>query len=404
MGYIPPEYQELQKKTDTLITTFNNLSRRYIPAKYDELRKKVGGLEGKYNEKAPKKSGFFISTNKELRRDQTACINQLLPKLPTEGTPTILNQSQNVLLGAIFYRYKRLDNSYSQPYAFFGYNAKNSCTLFQVLEEEFKLDKLDDETLATCCEAYKTYLEQPDLTVENKTVGDQFPYIQEDPDFYINLKEIIVTARQKALPITRQLHVISFVESVAQSLRETDKAIADILPKFSKMVIGKFTKESFLTRDNLLELINSFQPTMSETSKEILKLSLPERVLPQGVPIPSSEMTRYIGFQDYLSQALTINSTYTLLGAYVMALGRCNSHTPKLKDVLNSGINSMVENLLDDTAKELSLTAFKNYVEIPGRPQLNCKAWSDDTGEEHMKMDLDIRHNKLKQVSEVLAF
>lgn len=93
MPYTPPEYQEFLINTDNLLTLFNNLSQRYIPDKYEDLRKKVAFLEEKYNDKSQQKSGILVSTNAELRRDQTACITQLLPKLPLEGSTQVIKQA-----------------------------------------------------------------------------------------------------------------------------------------------------------------------------------------------------------------------------------------------------------------------------------------------------------------------
>ncbi|STX47994.1 Uncharacterised protein [Legionella hackeliae] len=228
MGYELPRYRDLHNKAIKLHNSFNELINRYIPPTYEQIRQKVNSLEEKYNEKVRKKSGFFVNTTPDLRRDQVACISQLLPKLPQEGTVQLLNNAQNILLGAVLYRYQRIILSYNSKFLFYlGYSADNSCVKL-ILEEEFEFEKqkLDAETIATCCEAYKAYLEQEDVSSDKKKkVADQFPYIQEDTEFFSKLKEIIVHARVKARPITIQLQVIVLCSQLQQHSGEWMKLL-----------------------------------------------------------------------------------------------------------------------------------------------------------------------------------
>ncbi|WED43803.1 hypothetical protein [Legionella cardiaca] len=404
MGYELPEYAELQKRTNSLLSLFNNLCGRYIPVSYEKLREKVTTLEAKYDLKAEKKTGWLVSTNKELRRDQVACINQLLPKLPTKGSSEELDNAHSILLGAIFYRGKRLEISYAaKTYGFFGYTAENCCAFYQVLLEEFNLKTVDDETLAKCCGDYQAYLKQPDINSgKSKTVGEQFPYIQEDPDFYKHLQEIVTTAKLKAEPITRQLRVIAFVQSVAKSLLERDREVANVLPGVIKEVTKAIKEKHVLSHEDLVEVIASISPKIPQITQEILKISLPAQAEENSVEWNNKKFP--LSFEDYFSQVLTINSSYTLLGAYVMALGQCNAKTPKLRDALNASINSVMQNQLDNDSRLMGLKLLKKYISIPDNcPNVNFSAWNADTGEASMKMDLDIRLTALEVPSTVKA-
>lgn len=302
------------------------------------------------------------------------------------------------MYGAIFYRYRRLEISYDRKaYKFFGYNTKVS-SLSQVLNETFKLEKnLDEETLATCCEAYKAYLLQPDNLEGHKIVADQFPYIKNDPKFLTNLNEIISIARTRAKPLTRQLLVISFVQSVGQLLQETDKKLLILLPQVIQLVTDQREKKELLRREDILELINS-QLVAEENLKKVLTLSLPEELGLEGVLVNGSY---YLSFQDYLLQAININSKYTLLGAYVIALSRCNFKMTNLRDALNISINSILSNQLDDEAKDLGLNALKNYISCFDKPNLDCRSWDEEKGGEFLMRDLEIRQNNLRKISPV---
>lgn len=398
MGYKPLEYQKLQMETDTLLSSFNNLCRRYIPLTYDKLRERVSLLESKYEGIKNKWTSNF-----NLRRHQLACIDQLLSKLPEKGSFEVINQAQNIQLGAIFYRYKRIELSYSpylyKPYFFLSKGPKNSA-LFQILQKEFNLDQLDDETLATCCEAYKSYLEQADNSIEGggRKIGDLFPYIQKDPDFYINLNKIITDARRRAAPITFQLHVIAFVQSVSKALQKTDKIILKILPQLVTSALQQLEKEPSLTRQHLIGLLALIQSSPEEeVATEVLKMILPKEIFSEGV-ILNDTPEEMIPFSDYLYQALNVSSNYTLLGAYVLALNKCTSNTSQVRDALNAAINSMGSNQLDDKSKILALTALKRYTDIQGIPALDCRAWRDEV-EGYMKMDLDNQLNQLRNAS-----
>ncbi|KTD24765.1 Uncharacterised protein [Legionella lansingensis] len=401
MGYIVPEYSDLQKKTDDLEDYFNRLCKRYISLRYEELRSKVTALEKKYDEKITKKTSWFSFSNPELRRDQTACIAQLLPKLPEAGEKEQINLAQNILQGAIFYRYKRITVSYQGvAYSFLGYTPENSA-LSRTLEEEFHLLELDDETLATCCEAYLAYLRQPDKSRTNKKVGDLFPYIQEDGEFYKKLEQVITVAKIGAQAIRQQLQIIAFVKSVAHALRETDKGVDDIFTELSEVVLEKLKAEPYLTKQDIVSLLRSKKTPKNQIFVEIFILSLPRQgVTKSGVQIEEDWIKP---FKDYMVEALSITSNYVLIGSYVMALSLCKTERPKLKDALNHTLGAKGVNQLDDDTIALALEAFKTYVEIPGRPAMDCKAWNLDTGEEHMRQDLIELYNRVMKRTASLA-
>ncbi|ASQ45425.1 hypothetical protein [Legionella clemsonensis] len=414
MGYKLPGYRYLHNNTNILHDTFNKLINRYIPPTYEQVRQKVSSFPEKYNEKVNKKSGLLVNTTRGLRLDQSACISLLLPKLPEEGSVQEINQAHNILLGAVIYRFLRIKKSYKPKYySYFGYSPKDSCT-YQILEEDFEFDKqqLDAETIATCCEAYLAYLEQEVVTTIGKKqkVGDQFPYIKEDVDFYKNLKAIIRDARAIAQPITAQLKIISFVQSVAVSFRTMDNNALEVLPKLSSVVSNKLKKSPAqeLTSEDVAELLDTIHPAVNEAAKETLKLVLPDMVTSKGVftkviisnssPIRTED--KYLSFQDYVQEALIMNSQYALLGAYILALSRSEADKPELKDALNHAIAAQGVNQLDEKTKKWGLVAFHNYVTIPGIPAINYKCWHADTGYEHMDKELQQQLNKLSRLKE----
>lgn len=144
MGYKPPGYRDLHTNTNMLHDYFNKLINRYIPPSYEQMRQKISSLETKYNSKIRKKSGLLVSTTPELRRDQVACIYQLLSKLQLEGEVPKINNMQRILLGAVIYRYLRIKKSYGDGwglYSMFGYTPDDNCTIYQILEEDFEFKK-----------------------------------------------------------------------------------------------------------------------------------------------------------------------------------------------------------------------------------------------------------------------
>jgi hypothetical protein len=398
MVYSPPAYPLLQTKTENLQGYFNNISNRYLPDKLEILTTKAKALETKYKNKVKNTETWFKICNKELRLDQAACIGSLVDLLPMKGDKKALNDAQMILLGAIFYRFKRIAFSYQSSYFFTDPNAS---VFYRILREDFHLDKLDDETLATCCEAYQNYLKTP-YAPENKNegeiVGDLFPYIKNDCDFYLNLEQIVNEAKINAQPIRIQLQVLSFISSVADALKQTDADIFSCLPHLSQIISTILEEKTSLPTDQIIVLARGMKPKPTERTLAVLKLCLPAHISNKKLQLidgTTLEMT----FENYVHQALEISSHYTLLGAYLMALGRCTPETRNLKSTLNDALETKGNNQLDDSTRELALTALKNYMAIPHdlRPVLDCKTWDPDGGEDHMIRDLD---NRLRQLVE----
>ncbi|RMX15281.1 hypothetical protein EAS68_12765 [Legionella jordanis] len=403
MGYQMLNYTIFKKNTEELLQKFNNYCQRYPTVNYEVLRQKVSGLQEKYIAKSQKgKSGYFSSSDTRLRCDQLACISQLLPKLPdpkTEKDEEKLESAEQILLGAIIFRYLRIKKSYENPFSFF--KTEEDSYTFQVLDEEFDFkNKLDEETIVSCCEAYQRYLLQS-LPTGNQNVGDQFPYIVKNKQkFYKNLSEIINERKPQAQLIRAQLNVIDFVYSVYESLEKTEEAVCAVLPKFKAMVWLKLEEleregnsKGYLTYEELIVLAKSLKPAPEECALAGLILLFPAKISKDKIEALETGVVGNISFDKYFEHAFAIRNNYCLLGAYIMALGLCDSGTEKLLIALNGAINVLGENQLDLYTTGMALKALSDYTRLPvsARLTFRCQSWSRVRGEELMLQDLDNR-------------
>lgn len=397
MGYTPPTYRDLQKATNLLQQSFNRLSSRYIPPDYQSLRNKADKLKEKYLEKVKEKSSWRLYTPKPdpTRLDQIACIAQLLNNLPENPRDTDeTNSAQCVLLGALFYRLLRIDYSY-EGYSFFGSTEKDSAlheVIIELLSINEVANKLDAQTVATCCAAYRDYLKQ-------EKVSEKYSYIAKDSKFFTKLKTIIDVAQINAKPVEKQLQSLVFIQSIAQSLETNDKSFLDTLALLSKSISNKLKSIESLNRANVIELMNALKPAVSIIVKQLI-----EDLLPPDLSINNRGEVASAGenkgpFQEFMAASLVINSKYTLLGAYVLSLSQCTMDTPHLTSALNNSIGVQLENQLDDEKRELALTALENFMELPGELKVDFKAWG---GSEFMKGELTRQLTALKQSSVVV--
>lgn len=131
-------YRIVQENTSRLTKIFDVWISRYIPPDYTVLRNGVSDLPMRYEKELKNKKGTITNkTAQELRLEQIACIQQLLPHLPEQpNSPEQTAQCQRILLGALFYRFYRLEREQSHPLVSFFpiWSEPDNCGLYRAIK------------------------------------------------------------------------------------------------------------------------------------------------------------------------------------------------------------------------------------------------------------------------------
>lgn len=390
MGYEPPSFEELCEATDTLEGDFNKFASRYFVASYSALCSIAETLKDEYCKNVKKKTSWvFTPIPKELRLSQIACISQLKNDLKPR-TEAEVKKAVSILMGAFMYRLLRLEHEQINLYEFFkaariedyfNISIVNSCALHTTLREALikKGNVFDAQTVAVCCGAYKQYLMQ-------EGVSDRYTYIREDTDFFSNLDLIIAKAKLVAAPIQEQLHYVSFIQSVAKSLKEYDKEVRDGLKTLDKLLKTKLATKESIKRDEIIKCLQSLE-LESGTTRYI------EKLLPRDLVIDEESS---VDFEEKMIARLTIYNQHVLLGAHILPLKACQ--TVPYPD-LDSAIRHVIERLnnsLDTKTHDLAFDALNFFVNLPGEATIKYDAWGDA---EAMKADLLKQWDELKEAN-----
>lgn len=374
MSYDWPEYKPLQDATDNLQQLFSDLSDRYTTPSYAELREKVLSLAKLYKDEVEKTKG---KTPEAHRLDQIACITQLAAELPAPSKDQTTDWgSRFILLGALFYRLKRIDNSYGSLYGFFG-KSKNSSALNNCIEAICVINdenRLDDLTLFHSCTAYREYL-------KSEGVSNTYAYIKKDPlDFFSNLDSIIKKAKRSInadvdIDISRQYNQIFFIQSVAKKLAENDMSLSVVLTNLTISMKARLKSKQELDYDDILKCIEDIKTPPLEKWLILHFLSY-EKVVSE-INIEQ--------FKNEIESSNNILSSSALVGAYVLSLPKGEPKISCLTQTLNFALNigkrldKDRRNILDDLSRAQALEAFNIFIKLPGSDAINMTVWGKKT-------------------------
>ena len=369
MGYEPPSFEKLCEETDQLEGVFNKFASRYLVASYSDLCSIAETLKDEYCKNVKKKTSWvFTPIPKELRLSQIACISQLKNDLKPR-TEAEVKKAVSILMGAFMYRLLRLEHEQINLYEFFkaariedyfNITIVNSCALHTTLREALikKGNVFDAQTVAVCCGAYKQYLMQ-------EGVSDRYTYIKGDADFFSNLDLIIAKAKLVAAPIQEQLHYVSFIQSVAKSLKKYDKEVRDGLNRLDKLLKTELATKNSIKREEVIKCLLSLE--LGSGTTRYIKELLPDDL---GIDEESS-----VNFEETMIERLTIYNQHILLGAYILPLKACQ--TVPYPD-LDSAIREVIEgldNTLDTKTIDLAFKGLRFFINLPGESTIKSDAW-----------------------------
>lgn len=369
MTYTPPSKQTLLKATIDLQQVFNGQAKLYFPPDYKTLRALIDKLEDDYINEVKGKGGWRLTTPTpdQTRLDQIACIAQLSLNLPEiSHDESILKQAHMILLGALFYRYLRIESSYASGYGIFG-SADNSA-LKIVLAKLLNIttaNVLDSQTIVSCCGEYLNYLKQ-------NNNSERYSYIKKDTNFFSNLEAIIEPAKLEAKPINDKIQYILFVQSVPALLSKYEKVINETVsaPLLVRLA-EKLKDKSPLDYKDVRLCANDLNLEKS------LDGFFEDHFLPDDLEITAETLDE---FKADINNKMQVMYQYALLGAYVMCIEKCKPSTSSelpspLCAALQFSIGAKMGNLLDNKSKTLALSALKHFVELSGELPLNLGAW-----------------------------
>ncbi|STX43176.1 Uncharacterised protein [Legionella donaldsonii] len=288
------------------------------------------------------------------------------------------------------YRLLRLEHEQINLYEFFkaariedyfNITIVNSCALHTTLREALikKGNVFDAHTVAVCCGAYKQYLMQ-------EGVSDRYTYIKGDADFFSNLDLIIAKAKLVAAPIQAQLHYVSFIQSVAKSLKKYDKEVRDGLNTLDKLLKTKLATKDSIKREEIIKCLLSLE--LGSGITQYIKELLPDDLV---IDEESS-----VNFEETMIERLTIYNQHILLGAYILPLKACQTVPyPHLDSAIREVIEDL-DNTLDTKTIELAFKGLKFFIKLPGESTIKCDAWE---GADAMETDLLNQMKELKKES-----
>ena len=215
-------------------------------------------------------------------------------------------------------------------------------------------------------------------------VSDRYTYIREDADFFSNLDLIIAKAKLVATPVQEQLHYVSFIQSVAKSLKKNEKEVRDGLNALDKLLKIKLATKDSVKRDEIIKCLQSLE-LKSGTTQYIKEL------LPDDLVVDEESS---VDFEETMIERLAVYNQHTLLGAYILPLKVCQTVPyPHLDSAIREVIEGL-DNTLDTKATDLAFRALKFFINLPGESTIKFDAWERSDA---METDLLNQMKELKK-------
>ncbi|QRN04316.1 hypothetical protein GH742_10735 [Legionella sp. MW5194] len=395
-----PSYGIMQKATQKLIGSFNDLAKRYKPGSYQALLKVVKDeLKGKYEENVKKKpqkkprglfsftyftnpaTYFTNTTPDELRLNQIACITQLVTTLPEGKEEQETANYFGILLGSIIYRYLRLEMVYQGLSAMVS--DSENCALKTTLAEVLKLNTdnaLDELTVFECCSAYQRFLKQD-------KIADTFEYIKSDKDFFSKLSHIIAEYQTGSDIILKRIEYLQVIQNIDEVLTRLDSPTHLLFPPLIKELKAAMAEKQELSSAEIQEFWKKYAVNLKPQEAGLM-----ERVMVFNRTIEKEELdstdSKVSDFEHTLRKRWDIYKQHVLFGAYVTTLQKVNelsiAELNPLTKKMNTALAETISNALkidasnrpDKANMQLGFMYMKHFLETPGiAEQITAKPW-----------------------------
>jgi len=399
MVYIPPSYEQLQQSTLELQQIFNKATNRYEPPSYDILLDRILKMQKNYCIHVKKKGNRFYATKPDPdREEEIACITRLIDSFP-ETSPGSLKRHyvHNILLGALFYRYKAIEKSYRESYSeYLRISDKRCSALYLTIEEMLGLQtdrgsSIDSLSVATCCRAYFEHLRSIDLKKQSLYVRP------EEVKFFTNLEAQIDRAESDSRGVAEQMNCLESIQAIADLLNKTHREVRLGLDSLSTGLTKALLTKEVLSREEIIKILHATD--LSPLVKAMIDylISDDKTLNKPDEPLLVEKMIE--DFMEEMKRNLTVYNQYTLLGAYVMMLKKIPAEQTGLKKTLNIAMNAAsIRNALDEDARTQSICALNDYLMLPGMRELNANGLQNY---EAMKCELRLQVSEFHSIEDL---
>lgn len=391
MVYIPPSYEQLQQSTSELQQIFNKAANRYQPPAYDTLLEKISKMQKSYCFRVKEKKNLFFATEPDAGRlEEVACITRLIDNFPeTSAGSTERHHVHNIVLGALFYRRKAIEDSYrGSVSSCLRISNERYSALYLTIEEILGLhtdrgEFIDTLTIATCGRAYFEHLR----SIESKK---QTLYVRpEEVDFFPRLEMMIDMAEADSREVAEQMNCLENIQAIAELLNKTNRDVKiglDILLTSLSKVMG--TKD-VLSREEMIKVLQAMD--LSPLVKALINYLISDDKILNKSEGPL--------FMEEMQRNLMVYNQYTLLGAYVMALKKIPAEQTHLRKTLNIAIHAVtLHNALDESARTQAICALNDYLTLPGMQELNTRSLQNY---EAMKSELRLQVSEFQHLHDL---
>lgn len=368
--YKRPLYEELKDYTSKLFRHFNHNSRRYVPPSWDDLVKSCSSLETAY-----RTSKYYQASKNEVRLNQIACItmlcNNLVSDLSIDANEEKLTEAKDILLGAIYYRYYRLNEEYrSLSTATFGFfSARTRCALSVCLESILKLSELnqmDELSVHTFLVAYRQHLMRDDYY-------KKFDYIARHKTYIPQLISRIEQASVLSEPLRKQFKFIEFIKNLDTVSDELDAKVEEFISRLNtdlKRQARLLPDEGSISRTEIINRFDALKPD-PRTRHTILGLITESDFMRANGAFHSVSSPKN-DFKEALSQLYFVQKKMLLIGAYLVILHIANTPSQeKLFETVAKGLKLSPENKLDYQTKQIALKIFNAFLYGPSIAKVN---------------------------------
>ena len=362
MVYIPPSREALHEASIKLIKQFNLMSHRYIPPNKDSLLEQVLQLRSLYGQRVAEKPTTFFGTQaveNQVHIEEIECITRLVLELRrTRAGASEEYEVQNIILGALIYRYLAIDYDYTKTFdgkvlSWIGIYNKDTAALYSVLKEILGIreaNQLDSLSIVTRCTAYLDW-----LRFKGARRGSAF-IRQEDVNFFDRLQHFIMDAKHASNPVAQEIKSLAMIQSVDNLLCKTGLEMRGGFELLSNALGYFFKAKNELSRDEILSCMKGISSKLS-----ILVISMIDYLLRDDEILRKEALAQFVGEME---KRLATYTQYALLGAYVIVLTK--SHSSVTTQLIESALGIISpENLLDDKTRVNALSALEYYLNLP---------------------------------------
>ncbi len=367
---MPLSYDTLHSSTLALVKSYNKNAGRFDPPVYEALHRNVLMMREMYLDNVRQKPEKSAEANLSYLKaiDSITHLARQLPKV-TRDSPEYIQQ-HNILLGALYYRYLIVKESYTKKicgrfFSLIGAINIENTALYTTLKNLLNIsleNVIDGLSISLCCKAYLEYLESLDKCENTGYIPEC-----EKKEFFDNLRSKIKEFDVESVPLLQSIKYVDVIQWVDGLLCAIDEDMESAIKSWCEVMSNQQNKFP-LSRQDIIGCMSDVKSAPSFFVRVLLDYLL----LDDATFEEDDSVSKY---KETLDQRFSEYKKSVLQGIYALTLAQLASKYNADRSLVKT-LNTAIEGAQEGNGIALvALDHFFKNVKLSDIPDSLCCVW-----------------------------